>query len=96
MLDPWKILKKIRFTEKTNALSTNLDCYTFEIFDNVNKIEIGSAVEQAFKVKVKSVRVLNRKPKVRVSRVRKYNPGKVGAMKKAMVTLEKGYKINMV
>lgn len=96
MLDPWSVLKKIRFTEKSNELSSSFNCYTFEVYTGVNSLEIGAAVEQAFKVKVKSVRVLNRKPKVRVSRVRKYRPGSVGAMKKAMVTLAVGHKINMV
>lgn len=96
MLDPWKVLKEYRITEKSNALASLHNCYTFEVAPGANRLEVAFSVEKAFKVKVKEVRLLNRKPKIKVSRMRRSLPGKVGAMKKAMVTLEKGYKIEMI
>lgn len=96
MLEPWKILKEYRVTEKSNTLASNVNQYTFEVHSGINRLEIASAVEKVFKVKVKSVNVLNRKPKSKVSRMRRFRPGLSGSMKKAIVTLEKGHKIEIV
>ncbi len=93
---PWNILKEYRITEKTNRLSSTKNCYTFEVAKHANRISIAKAVEAAFKVKVSGVKILNRKPKIRRSRMRKSLPGSVGGMKKAMVFLEKGYHIEVI
>ena len=94
-MESYKIVKKYRVTEKSNTLSSDAACYTFEVLANVNRFEIKSSIENAFKVKVKNICVLNRKPKVKRSRMRHVRPGFVGGMKKAMVTLVKGYKIDL-
>ena len=96
MIESWKILKEYRVTEKASALSANENCYTFEVAPDANRTEVAEAVENTFKVKVSKVCILNRKPKVRRSRMRKSLPGHVGGMKKAMVVLAKGYKIDII
>ena len=96
MVESWKILKEYRVTEKANALSASQNCYTFEVACDANRMEVAEAVENAFKVKVSKVCILNRKPKVKRSRMRKSLPGHVGGMKKAMVVLKKGYKIDII
>jgi len=96
MVEAWRILKEYRVTEKASALSANENCYTFEIAADANRTEVADAVESAFKVKVVKVRILNRKAKIKRSRMRKALPGSVGGMKKAMVVLEKGYKIDLI
>ena len=96
MLEPWNILKGYRVTEKASNLSAAKNCYTFEVAADANRTVVADAVEAAFKVKVKKVNILIRKPKVKRSRMRKLLPGTVGGMKKALVVLEKGYHIEVI
>ncbi len=65
--------------------------YTFVVPKSVNKIEIRNAIEEIFGVKVKRVNtmIMPGKPK----RLRWNLPGKTSEWKKAIVTLEKGHKI---
>jgi large subunit ribosomal protein L23 len=96
MIEPCKVVKESRVTEKASLLTSKDACYTFEVVREANRSEVKTAVENAFKVKVKKVRILNRKAKVKRSRMRRTRPGYVGGMKKAMVVLAKGYKIDMM
>lgn len=96
MIESWKILREYRVTEKASNLIANENCYTFEVVKDVNRTEIADAIEDTFKVKVSKVRILNRKPKIKRSRIRKSLPGAVGGMKKAMVVLKKGFKIDII
>ena len=59
-----------------------------------NKIEIKRAVEQAFGVKVTSVRTANYSGKSK--RVRRADEGKTAAWKKAMVRLKDGDSIDLI
>ena len=88
-----KILKGYRITEKAATLQANQNQYTFEVADDAGAIAIAEAVEQFFKVKVKRVNIINAKGKVKVSRAKRASVGIKGAMKKAIVTLEKGQSI---
>ncbi len=65
--------------------------YTFVVPKQVNKIEIRNAIEEIFNVKVKKVNtmIMSGKPK----RVGWKYQGYRSDWKKAIVTLEKGYKI---
>ena len=94
MVESEKILKGFRVTEKAANLQV-ANQYTFEVADGVNAIEIGKAVEKAFKVKVERVNVMKAKGKVKVSRVRRNSVGVKGRMKKAIVTLKKGDTIQL-
>ena len=96
MAEPWNILKEYRVTEKASNLSAVGNCYTFEVVADANRTAVADAVEAAFKVKVKKVNILVRKPKIKRSRMRKSLPGAVGGMKKALVFLEKGYHIEVI
>lgn len=96
MIEAWKILREYRVTEKASSLSETKNCYTFEVVHDANKVEIADAVKSTFKVEVEKVCILNRKPKIKRSRMRKTLPGAVGGMKKAMVVLKKGSKIDII
>lgn len=96
MAEPWNILKEYRVTEKASNLSAVGNCYTFEVAREVSCTVVADAVEAAFKVKVKKVNIIVRKPKVKRSRMRKSLPGSVGGMKKALVFLKKGYHIGVI
>ncbi len=95
MRDPWQILIKPVITEKSyEAAGDEEPKYEFRVRDDSNKQEIKKAVQQAFDVAVKKVNVLRVKSAPR--RVRSAQYGKTAHWKKAVVTLEKGNKIDIV
>ena len=89
MIDPVKIIKALIHTEKS-TLSEPAGKYLFLVDNAANKIEIKAAVEQLYKVKVKCVNTLISQGKLK--RVR-YHLGKTPDLKKAVVTLKQGQKI---
>lgn len=85
----WNIIKAPHVTEKATTKEEE-GKYTFKIFKNANKIEVKKAVENIFNVKTAKVRIINIPNKKRKrGRVSGWKKG----YKKAIVTLEKGYKI---
>ncbi len=91
-----EVLIRPIITEKSTDL-TPLGQYVFEVAMNANKTQIRQAVERIFDVEVESVNTHIVKPrKRRVYRARR-NPlyGKIGAMKKAAVTLVPGDTIDI-
>ena len=94
MIKPETIIKGVRVTEKAaNQQVSNK--YTFVVADDANAIAISQALEKLFNVTVEKVNVINAKGKVKVSRMRKANPGVKGKMKKAIVTLKAGDTIEL-
>lgn len=90
-MDKYQVIKRPIVTEKTTKLVEKHQ-YTFEVDRNANKIEIKSAVEALFNVKVVSVNVINEIAKAK--RVGKYS-GFKPAVSKAIVTLADGFKIDV-
>lgn len=89
--DAYKILKEPHVSEKATVL-TDQNQYVFKIFPRANKVEIKKAIENLYGVRVKSVTIIN------VHRKRKMLRGVEGfksGYKKAIVTLEKGQKIEI-
>ena len=83
-------IKKLIYTEKSNKLVAN-DKYTFEIDYNCTKKEIASLIKKIFNVDVKKVKIINSFGKT------KRFKGIVGSksdIKKAIITLQTGQKIN--
>jgi large subunit ribosomal protein L23 len=66
--------------------------YTFEVDVNSNKVEIKKAVEELFKVKVKDVNTIKIKGK---TKFRRMVYGRTKDVKKAVVTLREGHKIEL-
>ena len=75
-------------TEKCNALIQEKK-YTFRVAPDAGRIEIGKAVEELFKVKVKSVNVMNYQGK-RKRAGRSLKEGRRPDWKRAVVTLAEG------
>lgn len=90
-MDYSQILIKPLVSEKATFLKDGAEQVAFFVDPRANKIEIGRAVEEAFKVKVTAVRVLNKKPLARTRQGRVV--GRVAGYKKAYVTLAPGEKI---
>ncbi len=86
----FQVVKYMIRTEKSTAMPENK--YVFCVDKRANKIEIKDAVEYIYRVKVSSVNTFIVHGKMR--RVR-YVAGKTPDWKKAVVTLEKGQKINV-
>ena len=85
-----QILVRPLVTEKNTALQELNNQYAFEVYKNANKIEIASAVEKKFNVRVLSVRtsVVKGKKKAHLTRAGRFE-GHRADRKKAIVTLHK-------
>jgi len=85
-LEPHQIILRPLVTEKGMHRSTRYNQYAFEVNPLATKIDIRSAVEELFEgVKVKKVRIQNRRGKPRRYRFRY---GVTKAWKKAIITLD--------
>jgi large subunit ribosomal protein L23 len=91
MKEAQKIIRRPLITEKSTQQKEENHQYVFEVHRNANKIEIQSAVERLFKVKVLQVRTSNISGKVK-RLGRRY--GKRPDWKKAIVTLKEGDRID--
>jgi len=83
------IIKALVRTEKS-TLNEPQGKYLFLVHTSANKIQIKQAVEQLYKVKVKDVNTFISFGKLK--RVR-HQPGRTADIKRAIVTLKEGQKI---
>ena len=79
-------------TEKITKLQESQNKYGFEVHPDVNKIEIKREIEDRFNVKIISLRIINVKGKKK--KLGRFE-GKRKDWKKAIVTLQKGFKIEL-
>lgn len=87
----YDVIRYPLMTEKSNLL-TEKSQYFFAVDMTATKAEIKRAIENLFHVKVRSVNTLIRKGKQKVFKGRR---GFQSDIKKAMVCLEKGQKIDI-
>ena len=85
------IIKNMIRTEKGNEMLVD-NKYVFRVDKRANKIEVKSAVESIYKVKVLSVNIMNLKGKKK--RVR-FHQGMTASWKKAIVTLHADNRIEV-
>jgi large subunit ribosomal protein L23 len=91
MKEGQRIIRRPLVTEKSTQQKESSNQYAFEVDRKANKIEIQTAVERLFKVKVIEVRTSNVLGKMK--RVgKKY--GKKPDWKKATITLKEGDRID--
>ncbi len=95
-MDNFGILKELLLTEKSNFLSANLNKYTFKVCSHATKQVIAKAVESLFKVTVISVNILNTSSKLKRARVCGARLGQVQSFKKAIISLKKDDKIEVI
>ena len=96
MIEPSKILKEHRITEKANHLSKKLNQYTFEVYLKANKTNIAQAVEKVFAVKVLRVSIINNIGKKKSKKNVPKSLRKIFKTKKAIVSLAKGNLIEIL
>ncbi|MGD9780552.1 MAG: 50S ribosomal protein L23 [Kiritimatiellia bacterium] len=87
------VVKKLLVTEKGTRLKEAGNQYVFEVDRLANKLEIRSAVEKQFNVKVQAVNTMNRPGKAK--RLRTMSYGRTPDWKRAVVTLQAGQTIEM-
>lgn len=86
------LLKEPHISEKATILSEN-GKYVFKVYPDANKSEIKKAIANLYGVVVKDINIINIKSKTRTMKGIK---GKKSGYKKAIVTLEKGHKIEIL
>ena len=86
------IIKKVLVTGKASGLRDKSGKFTFQVHKNANKISIKKAVEAIWNVEVDAVNVMNCKGK---NKLFARKPFRSQDMKKAIVTLKKGQKIDL-
>jgi large subunit ribosomal protein L23 len=91
--DARSIIIRPIMTEKSLAQKEAFNTVTFQVRPDANKIEIRSAVETVFNVKVASVRTVALEGKLK--RMGRYQ-GRRPDWKKAIVQLRPGHKIELV
>lgn len=87
------IIVRPLITEKTMKMQADDNKITFEVARHANKTQVRMAIEEIFKVKVEKVNIVNVRP--RTKRVGKYE-GTTSAVRKAIVKLAEGQKIELV
>jgi large subunit ribosomal protein L23 len=93
MKDLHLIILGMQVTEKGTALTEKQNKYLFKVAPTANKIEIKRAVEQLYKVSVKSVNTQQYEGKLK--RNRRFQQGQRSDWKRAIVTLKEGSKIEL-
>ena len=91
--DPREVLLRPIMTEKSMRQKEEQNTVTFRVRPDANKVEIRTAVETVFNVKVAAVRTASFEGKLkRMGR----HEGRRRDWKKAIVTLQPGHKIELV
>ncbi|MAW77624.1 MAG: 50S ribosomal protein L23 [Planctomycetes bacterium] len=93
MRDPHTIIIEPVITEKSTFQTESQNAYVFKVATDSNRIQVKSAIEQIFDVKVRKVNTINQSGKRR--RVGR-SIGFTNRFKKAVVTLEPGYEIDLL
>lgn len=91
-LAPHQVILRPLISEKSVHKAERLNQYAFEVSVLAGKADVRKAVEELFDVKVVRVNIQNRRGKVRRVRMRS---GVTRQWKKAVVTLDSEYRINL-
>lgn len=91
MISSYDVIKSMLRTEKANLYQPD-GKYLFLVDKSANKLQIKRAVEEIYKVKVKAVNTFISCGKAKKVR---YQVGMTADLKKAVVTLKKGQKIEV-
>lgn len=93
--DPYQIIQRPLITEKANMDIELRNAYHFRVAPDANKIEIKKAIEEIYAhkgAKVTHVRIVKKHAKKRRFRFRQ---GLTAAWKKAIVYVDKQYKLEL-
>ena len=91
-LSIYNIIKRPLVTTKSVDLYKKLGLYTFEVHTSANKVMIREAVQKLWNVEVDKVRVITIPGKIKTFNRKQFETAN---RKKALVTLKKGFKIEL-
>lgn len=91
-MDSHNIIIRPIVTEQSMHFANRDNAYTFRVNKKANKIQIKSAIEQIYSVKVLDVRTMNRLGK---ARRRGRSIGHTASWKKAIVVLHEDHRIDL-
>lgn len=91
-MEDYSVIIRPLVTEQGMHFANTKGAYSFEVAGNANKVQIRSAIEKIYNVKVDRVRTANRKGKYR-RHGRNY--GMTSSWKKAVVYLKPEYHIDL-
>ena len=96
-----QILSHPILSEKSSNLSATLNKYVFKVEKNANKLEIKSAIESRFNVKVAKVSTMNVRGKLKNMTIKSNGnvirtSGNRSSWKKAIITLAEGDSIDLL
>jgi large subunit ribosomal protein L23 len=94
MNEPTNLIHNIRLTEKASLLGEKSNQYVFRVDPRANKLQIKQAIQEIFGKKV--IRVNTAQYAGKKKRERRADFGRRAHWKKAIVTLAKGEKIDLV
>ena len=94
MNEAYDLIQTVQLTEKASLLSEKLNKYVFRVNPRANKVQIKAAIEMLFKKTVVAVNTCNYAGKKKRERTASF--GRKAHWKKAIVTLKKGEKIDLV
>ena len=94
MKDLFHVIKNVRMSEKATYLNELNNEIVLDVDPQANKLEIKQAVETLFGKKVADVRTLNMKGQAK--RRRRADEGRTNHIKKAIVRLKEGEKLDLV
>ena len=93
---PDQIIKGVCVSEKSTVLTSNLNKYVFEVFSNANRTEVAKAIEELFKINVQKVNIIRRAGKRKRNRMKGNPVVRTDSLKRAIVTIGDGQKIEIV
>lgn len=94
--EAYRIIKEPHITEKASFLADQ-NKYVFKVSFKANKVEIKKIVEALYGVKVEKVNLIHSAPKKRrLGRTEGWRHGLKKGFKKAIITLAKGEKIELL
>jgi large subunit ribosomal protein L23 len=93
MKEAHQIVENLLITEKGTRLTEKENKYLFRVHTRANKLEIKSAIEKLFGVRVENVNTMNRQGKQKRERTMRY--GRTAGWKRAVVTLKDGDTIDL-
>lgn len=88
-----KVLLTPHVSEKATIGIEKRNEYVFKVVDSATKLEVKGAIELLLNAKVKTVRILNVRPKAKIF---KGTEGKRKGWKKAYITLHADQKLDML
>ncbi len=95
-IEIYQVIKEPHITEKAGILADQ-GKYVFKVYPKANKVEVKKAVESLYGVKVEKVHMTHIAPKKRrLGRHMGWRHGLKKGFKKAVVTLKKGDKIELL